>query len=318
MSEESRPLVSIVIPTYNRADLLLQAIQSVLTQTYEYFELLIVDDHSTDQTPHIVKNITDSRVHYIRLNKNQGAPAARNIGLKKAKGELIAFLDSDDQWDSTKLKKQVQIFNRNPAIGLVYTGLKILNNERNIETIVVPSKRGHITKYLLVQNCVGTTSSVLIKRDLLEDAGGFDLTFTSCQDWDLFIRLSLKTQFDYVREPLVIYYEHDGKRISTNSKSIINGYLKIHEKYNLLLKNLSKKEIQNHYVNIGKYILKAGILSQDMMIVKVGRSFLLKSVKIVPPQLKTILVLICSLNHKKVLLLLYRVFKKMKKKILID
>ena len=105
MSSESSPFVSIVIPTYNRANLLLQAIQSVLTQSYEHFELLVVDDHSTDSTPHLVKTITDSRVHYIRLNENQGAPAARNIGLKKAKGELVAFLDSDDQWDFNKIRK---------------------------------------------------------------------------------------------------------------------------------------------------------------------------------------------------------------------
>ena len=169
--------------------------------------------------------------------------------------------------------------------------MKIINNEKKIETIIVPSKRGQIINYILVQNCVGTTSSVIIRKHLLDEVGGFDLTFPSCQDWDLFIRLSLKTQFDFVREPLVIYFEHDGKRISTNSKSIINGYLKIHEKYNMLIENLSKTEIQSHHVNIGKYILKAGILSQDMMMIKLGRSFLLKSVKIFPPQLKSILCL---------------------------
>lgn len=270
MCEEYNPFVSVIIPTYNRADLLVQAIQSVLNQTYGHFELLIIDDNSSDNTSEIINTIKDNRVHYFRLSKNQGAPAARNIGLKKAKGELVAFLDSDDQWLSTKLEKQVELFNKEKNVGLVYTGIKIISNQ--LERIILPSKRGEMGNKLLIKNYVGTTSSVLIKKDLLDEVGGFDLTFTSCQDWDLFIRISQKMHFNFIEEPLVLYFEHDGERISTNSKSIIKGHLKIHRKYRKLIKNLPRREILKHYMNLGKKIIKAGLLSIDKNMINMSRT----------------------------------------------
>lgn len=314
MSGVYSPLISIIIPTYNRANLLFEAVQSVLNQTYQHFELIIVDDHSTDTTAELVTNINDKRIRYIRLDKNQGAPAARNFGIKIAVGELVAFLDSDDQWDFKKLEKQIGVFEKESKnIGIVYTGLKIINN--NNEKLITPNKRGDISKNLLVQNVVGTTSSVLIKKDLLDDVGGFDLTFASCQDWDLFIRLSNKAEFDFVEEALVFYFEHDGERISTNSIAIMNGYLKIHAKYKAMIGNLSKSEMRYHYMNIGKYILKAGILSQDKECIKTGRSFLYKSAVILPPRLKPIIFYIYSLNNRKNLLSLFEIFHKMKKQL---
>lgn len=308
MSISYRPFVSIIIPTYNRATLLLQAVQSVLNQTYQNFEILVIDDHSTDNTPKLISEIDDIRVHYIRLVQNQGAPVARNIGLKKAKGELVAFLDSDDEWHQTKLEKQIGVFAQsNSNLGVVYTGLKIINVTKKSETIITPTKRGKITEHLLTQNYLGTTSSVVIKKEILNYVGGFDLSFTSCQDWDLFIRLSLKTDFDFIDEPLVYYFEHDGNRISTNSNAIVKGYLNIHHKYNELLGKLSKPLIQKHYLTIGKYILKAGVLSQDKKIIKVGRSFLFKSIKILPPGIKSLILYFYSLHSTKTQLLLYRI-----------
>lgn len=103
----NEPLISVIIPSYNRAFILTDAINSVLLQTYKNIELLFVDDCSTDNTEEIVKNITDSRFHYIRLEKNSGACTARNRGIKEAKGDYIAFNDSDDQWHIDKLEKQL-------------------------------------------------------------------------------------------------------------------------------------------------------------------------------------------------------------------
>lgn len=273
------PFVSVIIPTYNRAQLLVKALQSVLNQTYQNFEILIIDDNSSDNTSEIINNFKDDRIKYFQLSKNQGAPAARNNGIKNAIGELIAFLDSDDQWLETKLEKQIELFNKDKNIGLVYTGIKTINN--NFPIITLPQKRGDLSKAILIKNHVGTTSSVMVKKDLIDEVGGFDLTFTSCQDWDLFIRLSQKCEFDFVEEPLVLYFEHSGVRISTNSKSVVYGHLTIHKKHSKLIKRLSISEIQQHYLNIGKIFLKVGILLVDKYIFNKSKSLVYKFTKII-------------------------------------
>ena len=273
------PFVSVIIPTYNRAQLLVKALQSVFNQTYQRFEILVVDDNSSDNTSEIINNFNDNRIKYFRLSENQGAPAARNIGLKNATGELIAFLDSDDQWLETKLEKQIEMFNKDTNIGLVYTGIKTINN--NFTKITLPQKKGDLSKSILIKNYVGTTSSVMIKKDLIDEVGGFDLTFTSCQDWDLFIRLSQKCKFDFVKEPLVLYFEHSGARISTNSKSVVYGHLNIHKKYINLIKKLSISEIQKHYLNIGKIFMKVGILLVNRYILSKSKLLVYKFTKII-------------------------------------
>lgn len=270
MTVTYKPLVSIIVPTFNRAQLVIEALKSLLNQTYKKFEIIVIDDYSTDNTAELISNINDDRICYFCLSKNQGAPAARNIGLKKANGQLIAFLDSDDQWVSTKLEKQVAFFEREQHIGLVYTGIKFINNQ--YERTLVPKVRGDISKSILKKNYVGPTSSVLIKKELIDEVGGFDITLTSCQDWDLFIRIGQICEIDYIAEPLVLYFEHEGTRISTNSKAVVKGHLKIHSKYRRLIKALSKKEKQKHFLNLGKIMFKASLLTVDKNIVEKSRS----------------------------------------------
>ncbi|MDN4495103.1 glycosyltransferase family 2 protein [Ureibacillus aquaedulcis] len=307
---KNKPFVSVIIPTYNRANQVLEAIQSVLNQTYQDFEILVIDDNSSDNTSQIINDLKDPRIYYYKLSKNQGAPTARNIGIKKSKGDLIAFLDSDDQWVFNKLEKQIEIINNDNNIGLVYTGIKVINNQ--YEKVIKPCKRGDLSESLLKENYVGSTSSILVKKDLMIEAGGFDLTFKSCQDWDLFIKLSQKTEIDFVEQPLVLYFEHDGERISTNPKSVLDGYYKIQKKYSKLIGNLPKKDKQHHYLNIGKRILITGINTQDIQLLKQGRSQIYKSVKVFPLNSKSILFFLYSLSNKKILLSTYRVMKKIK------
>ena len=130
------PTVSVIIPTYNRAHLVDRAIQSVLNQTYKDFELIIVDDGSTDNTEDIIKEFQkkDERIKYIRHEENRGGSAARNTGIKAAKGEYIAFLDSDDEWLPIKLGRQISEFTNKSKIALVYTGRIIIEEgERESE-----------------------------------------------------------------------------------------------------------------------------------------------------------------------------------------
>ncbi len=106
------PTVSVIIPTYNRANLVSRAIKSVLNQTYQDFEIIVVDDCSEDNTEEIVKSFNDSRIRYIKHKKNKGGSAARNTGIKRARGKYIAFLDDDDEWLPSKLEKQIMLFEK--------------------------------------------------------------------------------------------------------------------------------------------------------------------------------------------------------------
>lgn len=301
------PKVSIIIPTYNRASLIKKAVESLLNQTYKNIEILIIDDCSTDDTEKVIKYYRDDRIIYTKLEINQGAPAARNFGISKANGELIAFLDSDDRWESTKLEKQVKKLSEDKKIGVVYTGIKKISSSST--KLLLPQKRKNILNDLLIGNCVGSTSTVLIRKDLLLKVGGFDLSFKSCQDWDLFIRLALITEFDYIQEPLVQYYEHDGERISTNSTSVVDGQVQIHQTYKNQVLQLSRQNINEHYHYIGMNILKAGLLSQSPNHIKVGRKFLSKTIRY-PFQTKHVLLYIISLNHKTLLAKILKTLQK--------
>ena len=121
---ENNPTVSIIIPTYNRSRLIARAVKNVLNQTYQDFELIIVDDGSTDGTREVVAGFSDERIRYVQHDKNRGEAAARNTGIKVARGEYIASHDSDDEWLHEKLAKQIRAFeNCSPEIGVVYTAL---------------------------------------------------------------------------------------------------------------------------------------------------------------------------------------------------
>ena len=229
-----KPTVSVIIPTYNRAHLIVRAIQSVLNQTYQDFELIIVDDGSTDNTEEVIRKFQeqDKRVKYIRHEKNRGGSAARNTGIKNAKGEYIAFQDSDDEWLPEKLKKQMEVFKDAPSeLGVVSTGY-IFIDELNGDTgkQFIPKKKGWIYEELLAGNCVGTTSTILIKRKCFEKAGLFDENLPSCQDWEMWIRIAKGHQFDFIENPLVRYYIHKN-RITTDLENKIKGIKIVINKY---------------------------------------------------------------------------------------
>ncbi|MBU2552539.1 MAG: glycosyltransferase [Proteobacteria bacterium] len=244
------PLVTVIIPTYNRAHLVDRAIQSVLGQTFRDFELIIVDDASTDRTSEAIQPfLRDARLRYLRLKSNQGGSAARNTGLAEANGQYIAFLDSDDEWLPEKLDIQVQAFRRAaPAVGLVYTGFRKTNRPDRSDAL---RSRGDVSRSILVQNFVGTTSTPLIKADLLAKTGGFDRSLPSCQDWDLWIRLAGLVEFEYVDQVLVLSH-YQGDSISANRAATIEGHLGIEAKYRQEIASLNAGQRSGHYLYMGK------------------------------------------------------------------
>ena len=202
-----RRKVSVIIPTYNREATLKRAVESVLNQTYTDFELIIVDDGSTDNTRQLVENIHDDRITYYYVKINSGAAAARNYGIERAEGEYIAFQDSDDYWHSDKLEKQMKVMESNTDIGFVYHIIKY--NLKDDLCLIIPSsdipldkKMGNIYEQLLYDNMVGCPA-ILVKKECLETCGYFDTSLKALEDYDLVLRLGKNYKAGFINEPLI-------------------------------------------------------------------------------------------------------------------
>lgn len=212
--------VSIVLPTYNRAYSILKSIESVLQQTYQYWELLVIDDGSTDNTREIVAAIvaSDARVHYYRQPSNKGVAAARNEGIRQAKYEYIAFQDSDDIWKENKLEKQMKLFEDKPEIGMVYCsyeGVKADGTKVMIPdlSVGIHNLQGWMYSRLLIGNVIGGPTAVVRKACLEEcqiQGQFFDENLTCLEDWELFLRVAKKFEMGFVAEPLLIADIHEG------------------------------------------------------------------------------------------------------------
>ncbi len=203
-----QPLVSVIIPTYNRAHLLDRTLASVLDQSYRHFELLVVDDGSQDDTAGLVTGHADPRIRYLRQTQNLGAGAARNRGIREARGEFIAFLDSDDNWFPDKLAQQLAVFARLPRrVGLVYGGVEAVL-ECGGRRIDVPTHRGNLLKAMLVRNVIhGGGSNAMIRRSVVATVGGFDEQLLALEDYDFFMRIVQFYEVDFVAAPVCRYYD---------------------------------------------------------------------------------------------------------------
>ncbi|WP_148864356.1 glycosyltransferase family 2 protein [Marinobacter fonticola] len=201
-----RPTVSVIIPVFNRAHLLRRTIDSVVAQSFPDFEVLLVDDCSDDDPAAVVESFGDSRLRYLRQPQNQGVAAARNRGLREAKGEYIAFLDDDDEWFPEKLALQVELFRRSsPEVGLVYTGVETVADDGSY-TLQVPSARGDLYRELLVRNLLhGGGSNIMIPRNVIARVGFFDENLPAIEDYDYWLRICRWYKTEVVSAPLIRY-----------------------------------------------------------------------------------------------------------------
>lgn len=280
MSEPRDPTVSVILPTYNRAHLVGRAIRSVLNQTYQYFEIIVVDDGSTDKTEEIVKSFNDSRIRYIRHDENKGAAAARNTGIKAGGGEFIAFQDSDDEWLPEKLEKQMKVFEEtSEKVGVVYTDMwRIRGKKRQYwhSPIIMP-KDEIIYKQALDRVMGIGIMTAMIRSECFNKIGMFDGKFPRFIDLELFIRLSKYYYFYHINEPLGNYYDTE-KSISSDIPALITAYELIFEKYSHdIVKN--RKSLAKHQYSIGNVLCQRGKLNQ-------GKGYLLKAVKSYPLNIK--------------------------------
>jgi glycosyltransferase involved in cell wall biosynthesis len=216
MRDDETPLVSVVIPTYGRAQFLSQAVHSVLNQSYENIELLIVDDASPDPVVDQLDDLPSEQVvsvEFLRHEENKGANAARNTGIKSATGDYIAFLDDDDRWAEEKIARQVQTFaEADPDVGVVYTWLRVERPDGT--TIHTPSSRGDIVEDLIRGQSLGQFSSVMVDTSAIAAAGMTDERFPIWQDREWFFRLATHCKFEVVPEPLTIRQKGHDDQIS--------------------------------------------------------------------------------------------------------
>lgn len=220
------PKVSVIVPAYNGQSTVLETINSVLQQSFSDFELIVINDGSTDGTLELLSNIKDARLK-VYSYKNGGLPAARNRGIVRATGEFLSFIDADDLWTPDKLELQLQALQENSQAGVAYSWTICMGNDGNsFHPGVSESFQGNVYPQLLVGNFIASGSNVLIRREAIESVGYFDESLKSCEDWDYWLRLAPKWEFVVVPKPQIIY------RLSSGAMS---SKLDVMEKYQTLV-----------------------------------------------------------------------------------
>ncbi len=299
-------LVSIIMPVYNGERFIGEALDSILMQSYKNFELIVINDGSTDNTLEILqqyKTRFDERLLIIN-QPNQGQVVAKNKGLNLARGDFISFLDSDDRWHPRKLESQIDLLLKNPSVGLCYTEAVLIDERGNQigYRTVNPSYIGKCFNKLIMGNCI-TASSVLLKRECIDKVGSFDTSLTACENWDLWLRISRISELKYIKKPLTYYRIHQ-EHMSKDLDKMRNARLQVLSKYkNVLPKDVYKAALFKVYSHF------AGSYLWNLQLVK-ARQDAYRALKIKPWFWSGYLILLKSFLGKKNLLFLRKLKKK--------
>ena len=252
------PFFTVVIPTHNRSRLLRRAVEGVLNQTFDDFELIVVDDHSSDDTSSVMKSFSDPRIQYVINNRTRGACGARNTGIFSARGKWVAFLDDDDVWLPEKLKCQYDVIqNAGETVGLVCSDYAIFKGNQQRPKVYKNRPSGWVRDKLLYGNLIGCLSSTCIRFDILRAIEGFDELFPSNQDQDLWLRVAELVTFTHVPKTLVYMYQENRSRIGRNLKSKLQGSIMLRKKYATLIdQNLRLQHRHESNIFIYAFILK--------------------------------------------------------------
>lgn len=252
------PTVSVVLPTYNRADLLARSLRSVLEQSWRDLEVIVVDDGSTDHTAEVVRSCGDPRVRYVERRENAGAAVARNTGIEAAAGRFIAFQDSDDVWHPEALEKRMQAFADAPAdTGVVYCGFWRTQDgrKRYIPARHIEPRDGEVLGSLLRGNFVSTQTAV-VRRACFERVGPFDADLPPLEDWDFFLRVAAHYAFRLVDEALVESLVLEDS-ISASRPNYLAAYEGILRKHRARI-DATPGLLPLHYATIGNYYCHGG------------------------------------------------------------
>ncbi len=251
-------LVSIIIPNYNYANYVRSAIDSALNQTYQNTEIIVIDDGSTDNS----KEVLDSYGERIKtiFGENQGVSAARNAGIEQCAGDFVAFLDADDVWLPTKIEKQLERFEKEPALGLVHVGVMDIDSKGKRLVARLDGLEGDISHELLLFNrsvILGGGSGMMIPKKVLDEIGGFDTELSTSADWDLFYRIASRYNVGFINEILLQYRMHGANmhgNIKRMEREMLRGYEKAFEADGEKLEPIKRQAYGNlHKVLAGSY-----------------------------------------------------------------
>ncbi|MGF1589132.1 MAG: glycosyltransferase family 2 protein [Pleurocapsa sp.] len=251
------PKVSVIVPAYNAMAYLPETIANLLEQTYTDFEVVVVNDGSTDNIEEWVSQISDSRVRLV-TQENKGLARARNAGIKESQGEYLAFLDADDLWESTKLAKQVEVLASHPEVGLVYSWVTYIDQQgKSTGRTVSYQAEGNVWRELVQKNLIECGSVPMVRLSCLEEVGLFDeqLSYLNVgEDWDMWLRIAARYPFKVIKEPLVYYRQLSGSA-SKNCEQVAKSFRAVIEKAfadaPLELLPLRNKSYGNAYLTLG-------------------------------------------------------------------
>tara|TARA_R110001583_G_scaffold107231_2_gene255796 strand:- start:1068 stop:1925 length:858 start_codon:yes stop_codon:yes gene_type:complete len=235
------PLISVVIPTYERPDYLTRACLTASQQTYKNIEIIVVDDNSASSYENVLSSLSKLNIQYIKRNENGGGSAARNTGIEAAVGDFIAFLDDDDTWEVEKLEKQMALITQD--VKAAHCGYKLKSNSK----IRLESKSLITLEDLKENNKLASTTGLLCEANILRQLM-FDDSLHRSQDWDLYLRIAELTSFAYVQEPLYLYDDGDHARMSNKFSQLTLG------EYRLKLDMLKKHKNTLYKSSYNKHV----------------------------------------------------------------
>jgi glycosyltransferase involved in cell wall biosynthesis len=220
------PTISVIVPAYNAVDTILKTIESVQKQTFGDFELIVINDGSTDKTLELLSTVKDSRLHIFSYS-NGGLPTARNRGISHSTGEFITFLDADDLWTPDKLELQLAALQQHPDAGVAYSWTHFMDEQGESFHAGKPVFfEGNVYATLLTGNFIDSGSNPLIRRQAIESVGEFDPTLGSCEDWEYWLRIAARWSFVVVPKPQIFYRQTSGA---------MSSKIEVMEKYNLIV-----------------------------------------------------------------------------------
>lgn len=249
----SNRLISVIIPAYNSAPYISEAIDSVLGQSYSDYEIIVIDDASTDNTGEVLNKYSDNpKVSVIRLDVCSGVAAARNAGLGMARGDIVALLDADDIWLPEKLNKQYQALKEEPEAGWAYCNGAVV--DQNIKKMYFFTERwnhtgGMIYEDILLKSLCVPVSSVIIKREVFDHCGLFDPDLKTVEDLDLFLRIARKYKCVYLKEPLFNYRVHNDNlsrkedRMEAGRLKVLGKLIDLHPEYESELRCIHHRSV---------------------------------------------------------------------------
>ncbi|HUO76525.1 MAG TPA: glycosyltransferase family 2 protein [Thermodesulfovibrionales bacterium] len=286
MSNSRIPTVSVIIPTFNRSQTIGRAIQSVLAQTFQDFEIIIVDDASTDGTKTIVEGLCGPLVRYLRHERNQGAAAARNTGISAAHGIYLAFLDSDDEWLPEKLSIQVTLLDDQSAgLDLSCSSFILVTNESEREYI--QTARPDWFKRLLWTCDLGPGSTLVVRRECADRVGFLDEKLSRLEDWDWLLRLSKKHTIAVVEKPLSRIHRGPLPCADVIEASMARFLENHDEDFGLFGWHYRRRVIAKHWAELSYQFFREKRLLR-------GGHYLLKAFSVNPLQNPVLLMWLCS------------------------